>query len=132
MVLQLSNFFLPFIPLCSAPPLLPSFPLLSSCPWVVHVSSLASTFPILFLTSPYPLCTYHLCFLFPVTFTPFFPLSLPAGNPACDFHFCDSSPVVVVCLVCFRFFSFPLVDSFEFVVTLLFTVLIIFFFDKFL
>ena len=30
---------------------------LSSCPWVVHISSLASTFPILFLTSPCLFCT---------------------------------------------------------------------------
>ena len=31
---------------------------LTSCPWVVHVSSLASPFPILFLTSPCLFCTY--------------------------------------------------------------------------
>ena len=34
----------------------------SSCPWVVHISSLASPFPILFLTSPCLFCTYNLCF----------------------------------------------------------------------
>ena len=34
------------------PPHPPAFPHLSSCPWVVHISSLASTFPILFLTAP--------------------------------------------------------------------------------
>ena len=55
------------------PPALPSlpqpaFPALSSCPWVIHISSLASPFPILFVTSPYLFCTYHLCFLFPVPF----------------------------------------------------------------
>ena len=44
-------------------PLPPAFPPLSSCPWVVHVSSLASPFPILFLTSPCLFCTYHLCML---------------------------------------------------------------------
>ena len=45
----------------------------SSCPWIMCISCLASPFPILFLTSPY-LCTYHLCFLLPVTF-PHYPLS---------------------------------------------------------
>ena len=43
----------PFIPLHPAHPLPPAFPYLSSCPWVVHISSLASPIPILFLTSPY-------------------------------------------------------------------------------
>ena len=32
---------------------------------VVHVNSLASTFPIFFSTSPCLFCTYQLCFLFP-------------------------------------------------------------------
>ena len=46
MLLQLSH-FPPFIPLCPAhplPPALPSPPL-SSCPWVIHISSLALRFP---------------------------------------------------------------------------------------
>ena len=63
---------------------------LSSCPWVVHVSSLASPFPILFLTSPCLFCTYHFYFLFPVPFPPFFPFLLP---PA--FHLLSSCPLVV-------------------------------------
>ena len=42
----------PLIPLHPAQPLPPAFPSFISCPWVVHISSLASTFPILFLTSP--------------------------------------------------------------------------------
>ena len=72
MLLQFSYFFLPFIPLLPAPLPLPfSIPPpppapLSSCPWVIHISSLASPFPILFLTSHCLFCTYHLCFLFPV------------------------------------------------------------------
>ena len=54
----------------------PSFPhpplhTRSSCPWVVHISSSASPFPILFLTSPCLFCAYYLCFLFPVPFPPF-------------------------------------------------------------
>ena len=51
MLLQLSHFF-PFIPLCPALPLPPAFYSLSSCPWVLHINSLAYPFPILFLTSP--------------------------------------------------------------------------------
>ena len=86
---------------CPIPPLR-----LSSCPWVIHISSLASTFPILFLTSPCLFCTYYLCFLFPLSFPLFSPLSLPTDNPPCDLHFCDSVPVLVVCLVCFCFLRF--------------------------
>ena len=76
---------------------------LSSCPWVVHTSSLASPFPILFLTSPCLSSTYNLCYLFSVPF----PLSVPSpfssDNHLCDLHFHDSVPVLFVCLVCFCF-----------------------------
>ena len=47
---------------------------LSSHPWVVHISSLASPFPILFLPSPCLFSTYHLCYLFSLPF----PLSPPS------------------------------------------------------
>ena len=49
MLLQLSH-FPPFTPSCT--PLPSTFPHYSSCPWVIHIGSLASTFPILFLPSP--------------------------------------------------------------------------------
>ena len=75
-------------------------------PWVIDISSLASPFSILFLTSHCLFCTYHLYFLFPVSFPPFSPLALPTDNPPCDVHFCDSVPVLVVCLVYFCFFRF--------------------------
>ena len=74
LLLQLSHFFLPFSPYTLHAPQT-AVPLLSSCPWVVHVSSLASTFPILFLTSPCLFCAYQLCFLFPVPFSLFSPAS---------------------------------------------------------
>ena len=64
MLLQLSHF-----PLYSPPPCAPPstrIPPFSSCPWVIHISSLASTFPILFLTFPCLFSTYHLCYLFSV------------------------------------------------------------------
>ena len=76
MLLQLSH-FPPFTPLRPTHPLPPSFPAFSSCPWVIHISSLTSPFPILFLPSPCLFSTYHLCYLFSVPFLPFLPLPLP-------------------------------------------------------
>ena len=128
MLLQLSQFF-PFAYLHLVPPFPPAFPSLSSCPWVMHVSSLASTVPILFLTSPCLFCTYHLCFLFPVPFPSFSPSPLPADNPPCDLHFCDSVPVLIVCLVLGVLLG-TVVDSCEFIVILLFIVLIFFLLNK--
>ena len=73
-------FFLPFTPLCPVPPF-HQHPLpLSSCPWVIHISSLASPFPTLFLTSPCLFCTYQLCFLLPVPLLLFSPIPLPIGK----------------------------------------------------
>ena len=96
--------FPPFTPLHPAHSLPPTLLPYSSCSWVIHICSLASTFPILFLPSPCLLSTYHLCYLFSV---PFPPLS-PADNPPCNLHFCDVVPVLVVGLVCFLviFFRF--------------------------
>ena len=121
MLLQLSQYFQPLPTSTQDPPSLQQPPCLSSCPWVVHISSLASPFPILFLTFPCLFCTYQLCFLFPVPFPPFFPFPLPADNPPNGLHTYDSVPVLVVCWVCFLD---SVVDSCEFVVILLFIVLI--------
>ena len=103
-LLQLSHFFPTFysplpctwLPLAFPPPL-------TSCPWVVHISSLTSKFPILFLTSPCPFCIYHLCFLFSVPF----PLYSPSLSWLITLHvisISDSVPVLVVCSVWFCFF----------------------------
>ena len=105
MLLQLSHFS-PFIPLHPAHPLPPAFTPFSSCPWVIHIHSLASPFPILFLTSPYfpptIYATYSL-YIFPLLF----PSHSPIDNPPCDLHLYGFVPVLVVCLVCscfcFRF-----------------------------
>ena len=70
-------FFSPLYSSLLYTPLPPSFPHLSTRPWDVHISSFASSFPIRFLTSPCLFCTYHLCFLFPVPFTPFSHLPSP-------------------------------------------------------
>ena len=69
MLLQLSH-FRPFTQLHLAQPLPPTFPPYSSCPWVILITSLASTFPTLFLPSPCLFSTYHLCYLFSVPFPP--------------------------------------------------------------
>ena len=89
--------FLPFIPLHPAHPLPPTFPPYSSCPWVIHISSLASTFPILFLPTPCLCSTYHLCYLFSVPFPSLSLSQFLTDNPPCNLHFCDSVPVLVIC-----------------------------------
>ena len=102
MLLQLSHFS-PFTPLHPAHTLPPTFSPYSSCPWVIHISSLASTFPTLFLPSLRLFSTYHLCYLFSVPFPPLSHSHSPVDNSPCDLHFCGSVPVLVVCLVCFCF-----------------------------
>ena len=135
MLLQFSQIFpflyptlLPVLPCSSIPPHL------SSCPWVVHVSSLASLFPMLFLTRPRLFiptgyASYSLCL--PLTILP---LPLPTENPPCDVHFSDFVPVLVVSLVfvflVFLFFLGSFVDSCEFVVISQFIFFIFFFLDK--
>ena len=127
MLLQLSHFS-PFIPLHPVPPSHPHSPPLSSCPWVVHITSLASTFPILFLTSPCLFSTYQLCFLFPVPF----PYSFPFPPPLITLHeICISVNLFLFSYLLSLFcFSRSVVDSFEFVVILLFILLIFFFLDS--
>ena len=137
MLLDLSHFVLSFCPPSFVPHLPQLFPHLSSCPWVIHISSLASPFPILFLTSPCLFYSYSLCFLFPVHFPPFSPLPLPGDNLPCDCHFCESVPILVVCLVrfCVRFhdcfcFLVSVVDNFEFAILLFIVFIFFFFLDK--
>ena len=123
MLLQLSHFFSTLFPsTLYLPNEHPPKPTHSSCPWIVHTSSLASPFPILFLTSPRLFSIYHLCYLFSVPFPPLSPSHSPTDNPPCDLHFCDSVLVLVVCLVCFCLFLGSVVDSCEFVVILLFII----------
>ena len=82
MLLQLSHFPPSSTP--SYPPLPPTFPPYSSCPWVILISSLASTFPTLFLPSPGLFSTYPLCYLFSV---PFPPSHSPIDNPPWSQYF---------------------------------------------
>ena len=96
----------PFPPLHSTPPCIPPpthIPPYSSCPWVIRISSLTSTFPILFLPSPCLFSTHHLCYLFSVPFPTLSPSHSPVDKPPCDLHFSGSVPVLLVGLVCFCF-----------------------------
>ena len=130
MLLQLSH-FPSFMPLCPANPLPPTFPPFSYyCLWVIHMSSLASTFPMLFLPSPCIFSTYHLCYVFSV---PFPPLS-PSQSPIDNLHV-TSIPVVLFLFQLFAQFAFVFVlgvviNNYEFAVILLFKFLILFFLDK--
>ena len=114
MLLQLSH-FPPFTPLHPAHPLPPTFSPYSSCPWVILTSSMASTFPILFLPSPCLFSAYHLCYLFSVPFPLLYSSHSPVDNSPCDLHLYGSVPVLVVCLVCFCF-CFTVVNNCEFAV----------------
>ena len=99
MLLQLPHFS-PHYPLIQYPQSLHYPPLLSSCLWVIHVSSFTSPFPILLLISSYFVPTSYAAYslyLFP--HSP--PHLLPIDNPLCDLYFSDSVPILVVGLVCF-------------------------------
>ena len=103
------------------------FPPFSSCPWVIHTSSLASTFPILFLPSPCLSSTYH---LFSVPFPSFSPLT-----PLLITLHVISISVILFLFQLFAQFVFgfgfgSVFNNCEFVVILLFVFLIFFFLDK--
>ena len=66
MLLQLSQFF-PLFSLLPGNPIPSSNLPLSSCSWVMHISSLATPFPILFLTPPCLFCTCPFVLLNPCT-----------------------------------------------------------------
>ena len=90
-------------------------------------------FSISYILPNLPLCILYLSVMLrnPCACSPIFALLLPTDNGPYDLHFCDSVPVLVVCLVwlCFRFLD-SVVDSCHFVVILLFIVLIFFFLNK--
>ena len=98
-----------------------------SCPWVIHVSSLATPFPILeFISHGYSVTTY-LYFLIPSPLHPFSPTPLPSGNHQNVFCIYDSTSVLPVCLVCFLD---SIVHRYIFFAILLFIVLIFYFLSK--
>ena len=81
-------------PIHSILPTPPSYisPPYSSCPWVILISSLASTFPTLFLPSP---SIFHLSLMLLILYT------FPPLSPSQSLN--DNPHVLVVCLVCSRF-----------------------------
>ena len=89
MLLELSHFFSPLYspqPCTSLPPASPD---LSSCPWVIHISSLAFPFPLLFLTSPvYSVPNYAFYSLY------LFPDSLPSSSPLITLHMISLSVIL--------------------------------------
>ena len=95
MLLQLSHSFFSSLSPSAWYPHSLQHPPLSSCTWVIHISSLAAPFPILFLTFPCLFCAYKLCFLFPIPF----PLILPPLPPSFP-HF-SSCPWVSHTCKCF-------------------------------
>ena len=113
-LLQLSQFF-------------PLWPPLCSCPWVMHINSLSTPFPVLYFTVPWLFCNYLFVLLNPLTSSPIPPHPLP-GNHQNNLCIRYAVSVLLVCLVCFCFLC-SIVDSCEFVVILLFIVLV-FLLDK--
>ena len=118
-----------FLPLCllpATPHSLRQSPHRCSCPWVMCISSLATPFLILYCTSPWLFCNYHL-FLIPSPLDPFPHTSLPSANLQNALCIQDSISVLLVCLVCFLDL---IVDRYVFIDILLFIVFTFFFLNK--
>ena len=129
MLLQLSHFFLHIILLCPAPPPSSIPPLLHvhrlyiSILWLVHFLYYSKPPPVYFVPTIYASYCMHHSLLF-------IPFPSPTENHPCDLHFCDSVLVLVVCFFSFSsFFRFSF-DSCEFIVILLFILLIFFLLNK--
>ena len=63
-------------------PFSPAILYLSSCLWVMHISSLATPFPILYFTSPSIFCTYEFILLDAYTFSSVLRLHPPSWKPS--------------------------------------------------
>ena len=118
-------------PLCTPPPSTPyslkQSPHHCSCPWVMHISSSATPFPILYCTSPWLFCNCLFVLVNPLTSSPIPPLPLPSGNHQ-NVHHIHDSVSVLVCLVCvlhskllkdMGFFCHFIVHSFKKIILLL-------------
>ena len=99
-------FFSSLPPPPSTPHSLRQFPHLCSCPWVMHIRSLASPFPALYFTSPWIFCNYLFVLLNPLTSSPTPYNPLLSGNHQNTPCIHDSVSVLLVCLVCFYFYFF--------------------------
>ena len=130
MLLQLSHFFSPFSPLPSTP-IPSSISPFSSCTWVVLISSLASPFPILFLTYPPPI--YFVPTIY-VSYSLYLFLPFAHSSLLITLHVISISVILFLFQLFAQFifvFLDSIVDSCGCVVILLFIVLLFFFFlDK--
>ena len=126
MLLQLSQFFSLCPPPPSSPHSLRQSPHHCSCQWVMHVSCLATAFPMLYVTFPWLFCNCLFVLLNPLTSSPTHQHPLPSGNQQNPLRIHDSVSILI-CLVCFLD---SVVDRYIFIVILLFIVLIFFFLDK--
>ena len=93
----------PFSPLHCSPPCTPSHtysPLDH-----VHGSYIQVLWLLHFLYYSYPPAIFYLPFMLLIlcTFPPLSSSHSPIDNPPCDLYFCDSVPVLIVCLVPFCF-----------------------------
>ena len=104
MLLQFSHFFFPLFPSALHPASHQHSLTLSSCPWVIHISSLASPFPVLFLISYFLFSTHHLCYLFPIPF----PLLSPSHSLLITLHVISIS-VILLLFQLFAQFAFVFV-----------------------
>ena len=118
------------------PPLPPSpstlyslrqFPHHCSCPWVMGISSLASTFPILYFTSPWLFCNYQFVLLNPLISSP-----IPSHHTSYLANHQKHSLYQWFCLCssCFLSFLESVVDRYVFVAMLLLIILIFFLLNK--
>ena len=129
MLLQLSH-FRPFTQLHPAHYLPPTFPPYSLCPWVILISSLASTFPILFLPST--------CLFLPTIYATYFLYRFPLSSPPTPLLI--TLYVISISVILFLFWLFAqfvfvlfldsVLNSCECIVILLFIFFIFFFLDK--
>ena len=128
MLLQLSQFLSLYSPPPSTPHSLRQTPHHCSCPGIIHMRSPATPFLILYFTLPWLFCNYLFVFLNPLT-SSLLPLHIPTlGNNQNALCIHDSASVCFFFLFCFLCFLDSIVDRYVFIATLLFIVLIFFFF----
>ena len=122
------SLFSPFAtPLPTTPYSLRQSPHHGSCPWVIHINSLATQFHILYCTSPWLFCNYLFVLTNPPTSLPILHTLLPSGNNQNSLCIHDSVSV----LACLDFFFLhSVVDRFVVFAIFLFIVLIFFFLSK--
>ena len=74
-----------------------------SCPWVMHISSLATPFPILYCTSPWLFCNYLFVLLNPLTSSPIPHNPLTSSKHQNTLHIHDSVCSSSLISLVFRF-----------------------------